>query len=51
MPADIVAQQAALWFNDHRYLARLFGVSEREMLERMRELGLIRQEDRVLWDY
>lgn len=51
LPADIVAEQAALWFNDHRYLARLFGVSERDMLDRMRELGLVRQDERVLWDY
>ena len=34
LPAWIVAREATKWFNDHRYLARLFGVSEaRDVVE------------------
>jgi len=51
LPASMVADQALLWFNDHRYLARLFGVEEEEMVERMRELGLIKGRAGVMWDY
>jgi len=51
LPAPMVADQARLWFNDYRYLARLFGVSEEQMLERMRDMGLIRGPQGVLWDY
>ena len=47
----MVAEQARLWFNDFRYLARLFGVSEEQMLERMREMGLINGPQGVVWDY
>jgi hypothetical protein len=49
-PARMVAEQARLWFNDYRYLARLFGVTEGLMLERMREMGLIKNQN-VMWDY
>jgi Zn-dependent peptidase ImmA (M78 family) len=51
VPASLVAEQARLWFNDYRYLARMFGVSETEMLDRMRELGLIKGLQGVMWDY
>jgi Zn-dependent peptidase ImmA (M78 family) len=51
LPGNLVADQARLWFNDHRYLARLFGVTEVEMVERMRELGLVRGPAPVAWDY
>jgi Zn-dependent peptidase ImmA (M78 family) len=51
LPAAMVVDQARLWFNDHRYLARLFGVDEAEMVERMRELGLIKGPSAVVWDY
>jgi len=51
MPALLVTEQARLWFNDHRYLARLFGVSEREMVDRMRALGLMKGPQGVMWDY
>jgi Zn-dependent peptidase ImmA (M78 family) len=51
LPSTMVMEQAKLWFNDHRYLARLFGVDESEMVERMRELGLMRGPAGVLWDY
>ena len=35
MPSNMVSDQAAKWFNDHRYLARLFGVEEHEMMRKM----------------
>ncbi len=50
MPRYLVTEQAARWFNDYRYLARLFAVSEGEMLSRMRELGLVKHAG-VFWDY
>jgi Zn-dependent peptidase ImmA (M78 family) len=50
LPEFMVRDQAAKWFNDFRYLARLFGVSENDMMERMRELGIIKSRG-VLWDY
>ncbi len=51
MPGTMVIEQARLWFNDHRYLARLFGVDESAMLERMRELGIIKGQQGLAWDY
>lgn len=51
VPAKAVTEQAKLWFNDHRYLARLFGVTEAEMLDRMRSLGLVKGMSGVMWDY
>jgi len=51
LPTAMVVEQARLWFNDHRYLARLFGVGETEMVDRMRELGLIKGPSGVMWDY
>jgi Zn-dependent peptidase ImmA (M78 family) len=50
MPTSIVTEQARLWFNDFRYLSRLFGVTEGVMLERLRELRLVRNHG-TLWDY
>ena len=50
MPARLVTEQARLWFNDYRYLARLFGVAEGAMLDRMRELGLIKNQG-LMWDF
>jgi Zn-dependent peptidase ImmA (M78 family) len=50
MPTHLVHDQARKWFNDHRYLARLFGVSEADMLEKMREMGLIKSRG-MIWDY
>ena len=44
MPATMVVEQSRLWFNDARYLARLFGVNEGEMLDRMREMRLVRSQ-------
>lgn len=51
MPTQMVIDQARLWFNDHRYLARLFGVDETEMIDRMRDLGLIKGPQGVVWDF
>ena len=50
MPDYLVVDQARKWFNDHRYLARLFGVTEKDMLEKMTELGLVRDRG-IRWDY
>ena len=49
-PAYLVHDQAQKWFNDYRYLARLFGVGEQEMLEKMVAMGLIHQRG-ITWDY
>jgi Zn-dependent peptidase ImmA (M78 family) len=50
MPTRLVVEQAQLWFNDYRYLSRLFGVPESAMLERMQELRLIKHQT-IRWDY
>jgi hypothetical protein len=50
LPRYLVTEQAQRWFNDYRYLARLFAVSEGEMLSRMRELGLVKHAG-VFWEY
>ena len=50
MPAWMVVEQSAKWFNDFRYLARLFGVSEAEMTTRMEALGLLKTHG-IQWDY
>lgn len=50
MPEFLVRDQAAKWFNDYRYLARLFGVSEADMLEKMRDLKIIKTRG-ITWDY
>jgi len=50
LPPTMVIDQARIWFNDYRYLSRLFGVTEAVMLDRMRELGLIKRQG-VVWDY
>ena len=51
MPMLMVIEQSRLWFNDYRYLARLFAVGEGAMLERMRELGIVENQQPVRWDY
>jgi len=50
LPGTLVMAQAKLWFNDHRYLARLFGVTENQMFDRMKELGLVKGAE-LLWDF
>ncbi len=49
-PAYLVIDQAQKWFNDYRYLARLFGVTENEMMKKMLDMGIIKQRG-ILWDY
>lgn len=49
-PAFMIVDQAQKWFNDYRYLARLFGVTEQEMMRKMVDMGIIHQRG-VLWDY
>ena len=50
MPTALVVDMARLWFNDYRYLSRLFGVTEGQMLERLRELGLVKNHG-ISWDF
>jgi Zn-dependent peptidase ImmA (M78 family) len=50
LPERLVREQSRKWFNDHRYLARLFGVAESEMVQRMRDLGIIKTRG-LHWDY
>lgn len=50
MPDGLVMDQARKWFNDHRYLAGLFGVTEDEMFEKLVELGVV-QSRGIRWDY
>jgi Zn-dependent peptidase ImmA (M78 family) len=49
-PEFMVRDQAQKWFNDYRYLAGLFGVTELRMFEAMRDLGII-QSKGVIWEY
>ena len=51
LPTQMVIDQARLWFNDYRYLARLFGVGEDDMLARMRDMGLVKGPQGVAWDF
>ena len=49
-PTSLVIEQSHMWFNDFRYLARLFGVTEATMMDRMRDLHLIKSQG-VMWDF
>lgn len=51
MPAMLVIEQSRIWFNDHRYLARLFAIDEKRMLDRMVELGIVRAGQSLQWDF
>jgi len=51
LPEHLVRDQAAKWFNDHRYLARLFGVPEQRMLDKLRDLGIVKSHGSIFWDY
>ena len=42
MPTFIVKKEANKWFNDWRYLAKLFGVSEEAMVRKLQELGILK---------
>lgn len=50
LPEFMVSEQARKWFNDYRYLARLFAVPESQMMERMRDLGILKARG-IVWDY
>ncbi len=50
MPSELVRKEARNWFNDHKYLAKLFGVSEVAMVRKLEELKLI-PEGRHNWEY
>lgn len=50
VPEFMVRDQAQKWFNDYRYLARLFGVTEKRMLDRMQQMGIIKNRG-IIWDY
>lgn len=50
MPAYMVRDQAQKWFNDYRYIAGLFGVTETRMFERMHDLGLVKSRG-LVWEY
>lgn len=45
MPSDMVKKEARNWFNDYRFLAKIFKVSEVAMVRKMQELGLIQGSD------
>jgi Zn-dependent peptidase ImmA (M78 family) len=51
LPTQMVIDQGRLWFNDYRYLARLFGVEEDMMLARMRDIGLIKGPEGMDWNF
>lgn len=51
IPSTMLVEQSRLWFNDYRYLARLFAVGEGAMLQRMRELGIVNDQQGIRWDY
>ena len=41
IPTRLIQREAFSWFNDHKFLANLFGVSEPLMVKKMEELQLI----------
>ena len=43
MPSFMVKTEARKWFNDYRWLAQNFGVSETAMVRKMQELGILRE--------
>jgi len=45
MPSAMVKKEARNWFNDYKFLARIFEVSEVAMVRKMQELGLIKGTD------
>ncbi len=42
MPSDMVKAEAKKWYNDYRWLAQQFAVSETAMVRKMQELGILR---------
>lgn len=51
MPTGMVIDQSRLWFNDYRYLARLFAIEEQQMLAKLQDLGIVRGPQGIAWDY
>lgn len=51
LPTRMVIDQGRLWFNDYRYLARLFAVEEDVMLARMRDIGLVKGPEGMDWNF
>jgi Zn-dependent peptidase ImmA (M78 family) len=45
MPSEMVKKEARAWFNDYKFLARIFNVSEVAMVRKMQEIGLIQGSD------
>lgn len=43
MPTSMVKSEAGKWYNDYRWLAQLFSVSETAMVRKMQEIGLLKQ--------
>lgn len=43
MPSFLVKNEAQKWYNDYRYLAKSFGVSETAMVRKMQDIGILRQ--------
>ena len=42
MPTEMVKAEAKKWYNDYRWLAQQFAVSETAMVRKMRELGILK---------
>lgn len=45
MPTEMVKKEARNWFNDYKFLAHLFEVSEVAMVRKMQELKLLKGND------
>jgi len=50
IPTPLIKREARNWFNDHKFLANLFGVSEALMIKKMEELSLI-PKGKFAWNY
>lgn len=43
MPTKMVKRQASEWYNDYKMLAEIFEVTEIAMLDKLKELGMVRK--------
>lgn len=50
VPTPFIKREAYNWFNDHKFLANLFGVSEALMVKKMEDLDLI-PKGKFNWNY
>lgn len=50
MPSFMVKQEARKWFNDYKFLAKIFGTSETAMIKRLEELDLL-PKGHFSWQY